>query len=91
MSEAIVNMFIVTKQICDSDEVEIVEVVDEIQRDMGFLVAYEAMLEDALQYDVVDHSIKNKSKNRMEVYWRGAFGNSLRYCYQIHVTHAPLD
>lgn len=80
-------MFIVTKMLCESGDVEIVEVVDEVQRDMGFLIAYDAMLGDALQYDVVDHSIKNKSRNRVEVYWRGSFGNSLRYVYQIHTTH----
>lgn len=80
-------MFVVTKMICESNNVEIVELVDEVTRDMGFLVAYDSMLEDALQYDVDDHSIKNKSKTRIEVYYRGSFGNSLKYVYQIHMTH----
>ena len=80
-------MYIVTKQIVETNEVKIVEVVDEIARDMGFLVAYNSMLDDALQYDVVDHSIKNMARNRVLIFWRGSFGNSLRYVYQIHVTH----
>ena len=84
-------MFVVTKEIVDSHEVEIIEVVDEITRDMGFLVAYNSMLDDALQYDVQDHSIKSISKNRVEIYWRGTFGNSLRYVYQIHATHGGID
>ena len=80
-------MFIVTKEIVDTHEVEIIEVVDEITRDMGFMIAYDSMLDDALQYDVKLHSIKNVTKTRVEIFYRGAFGNYLKCVYQIHVTH----
>ena len=84
-------MFIVTKLTCESNDVEIIETVDEIKADMGYLVAYDSMIEDALQYDVVQHSIKNITKNRVEIYWRGSFGNTLKYVYQIHITHQTDD
>ena len=81
-------VFIVTKMICETHEVEIIEVVDEVSRsEMGFMIAYDSMLDDALQYDVKLHSIKNVTKTRVEIFYRGAFGNSLKYVYQIHVTH----
>lgn len=84
-------MFIVTKLICDDNSVEIIETVDEIKKDMGYLVAYDSMINDALQYDVNEHSIKNITKDRVEISYRGSFGNSLKYVYQIHITHQISD
>ena len=80
-------MYIVSKLICDTNDVEIIEVVDEIAKDMGLLVAFDSLIDDALQYDVKEHSIKNIAKNRVEVYYKGTFGNTLKYVYQIHATH----
>ena len=80
-------MFIVSKEYIETNEVDIIEVVDQVTKSMGHLISHDSMIGDALQYDIKCHSIKNISKDRIEVYYRGSFGNILKYVYQIHRTH----
>jgi uncharacterized protein YifN (PemK superfamily) len=78
-------VYIVVKVYTETNETEIIEVVytDESR---SHLVAHDALINDALQYDINCHSIKNVSRNRIEVFKKTYFGNWLAYVYTIHDT-----
>ena len=75
-------MFIVTKLIVLENRTEIIKVVDSSE-EFDDLIAYSALITDALK-NKDNYSIKNIDKNRVEVYHKSIFGNTLELCYELH-------
>jgi len=75
-------MFIVSKLIVVENKTEIIKVV-ESSDEFDSLIAYSALITDALKNKDY-YSIKNISKDRVEVYYKSMFGNILDLVYELH-------
>lgn len=75
-------MFIVTKLNVFDNTTQVIKVVDDGE-EVDKLIAYEALLQDALKN--TDHySIKNINGERVEVYIKSMFGSYLNLVYELH-------
>lgn len=75
-------MFIVSKNLIESHNVEIIKVINEDENDA--LKAYSALITDALKEYSDTHSIKNISDTRVEVFNKGLLGSYLVCVYTLH-------
>lgn len=75
-------MFIISKLDTINNKVLIVDVEEE----GDFMKAYEALLDDILQYleKPEEFSVKNLTKSRVQVYKKGYMGSILAFVYEIH-------
>ena len=74
-------MFIVSKVDIIENSIDIVKVVND-NLDYEKLVAYDAMIQDALKCN--SYSVKNINENRIEIYIKGLLGSYLKYIYTLH-------
>lgn len=85
-------MFIVTKFSTFKNSVSIIDVGEESGA-FSFHVAYMALINDCDEYikEPLKYSVKNISKNRIEVTIKGILSNYLGFIYEIHDTDETED